>query len=294
MGRRKVRLRIATLAAGMITMLGLAVPAAETATASPVPWGLYQASDNLQYSLGSSVPNYGIEYYSWTSSGTENFDVTSANAAYKNNVEPFVELQPCTSPCTASGGGGYSLVDVANGVYDSSLSAFNSAVASWGHPLLMTFAHEMNGNWYPWGYQSYTTAQWIAAWDHVTSIINAPNVTWVWAPNINTTSYHPLSSYWPGASYVGMCGIDGYLSSSTNTWSNTIATSVSALKSTCRSKPWVLAETGVNDTDSNAVSQIDNLVSNASSSGASAIFYFDKYNWLLTSAMQSEFLGDVG
>jgi hypothetical protein len=56
----------------------------------------------------------------------------------------------------------------------------------------------------------------------------------------------------------------------------------------------VLAETGVNDTDSNAVPQIDDLVNSARSSGASAIFYFDKYNWLLTSAMQSEFLNDVG
>ena len=304
MGCLKLRLRILTLAAGVIALLGLALPAAEAATSasgaaatgSLLPWGLYQASNNLQYSLGSSVPNYGIEYYAWSSSGTESFDVASANAAYNSNpsIEPFLELQPCTSPCTATGGGGYSLVDIANGVYDSSLSAFNSAVESWGHPVRMTFAHEMNGNWYPWGYQSYTAAQWIAAWDHVTSIINAPNVTWVWAPNINTTAYHPLSSYWPGASNVGMCGIDGYLSSSTSTWSTTIAPSVSSLESTCRSKPWVLAETGVNDTDSNAVPQIDDLVKSARSSGASAIFYFDKYNWLLTSAMQSEFLNDVG
>lgn len=313
MGPRRFWLRIVTLAAGMVTVLGLAMPAAEAATsapntsaatsasgraatASPLPWGLYQASNNLQYSLGSSVPNYAIQYYGWSSSGTQSFDVTSANAAYNTNpsIEPFIELQPCASPCTASGGVGYSLVDIANGNYDSSLSAFNTAVNSWGHPLLLTFAHEMNGNWYPWGYQSYTAAQWIAAWDHVTSIINAPNVTWVWSPNINTTYYHPLSSYWPGASNVGMCAIDGYLSSGTSTWTNTLAASVSALKLTCGSKPWILAETGVNNTDSNAVSQIDDLVGNARSSGAGAIYYFDKYNWLLTSAMQSEFLSDVG
>ena len=113
MGRRKVRTphRRPCRWDGNDARAGRA--SAETATASPIPWGLYQASDNLQYSLGSSVPNYGLEYYSWTSSGTEPFDVTSANAAYNNNVEPFVELQPCTSPCTASGGGGYSLVDIA-------------------------------------------------------------------------------------------------------------------------------------------------------------------------------------
>lgn len=293
---RKLRPRILVLAAGVTALFGSALPSAEAATAPSIPWGLYQPSNNLQYSLGSSVPNYGIKYLGWSSSGTEPFDVASANAAYNSNpsIEPFLELQPCTSPCTASGGGGYSLVDIANGKYDSSLSAFNSAVESWGHPLLMTFAHEMNGNWYPWGYQSFTPAQWIAAWDHVTSVINAPNVTWVWVPNINTSSYHPLSSYWPGASNVGICGIDGYLSYSTSTWSNTIASSVSALQTTCGAKPWILAETGVNDTDSNAVPQIDDLVNSASSSGASALFYFNKYNWLLTSAMQSEFLNDVG
>ena len=63
--------------------------------------------------------------------------------------------------------------------------------------------------------------------------------------NINTTAYHPLSSYWPGAGHVGMCGIDGYLSSGTSTWSNTIAPSVSALESTCGGKPWDLTETGL-------------------------------------------------
>ena len=301
MGCRKLRLRLFTFAAGVTAVLGFAaVPAAEAATSAPhsnntassLPYGLYQNGNDLQYSIDGSVPEYGIKYLGWDSNGTEPFDVTTANAAYNNGVEPFLELQPCTSPCNASGGG-YSLVDIANGVYDSSLSAFNSSVAAWGHPLLLTFGHEMNGNWYPWGYQSFTPAQWIAAWDHVTSIINAPNVTWVWAPNINTSAYHPLSAYWPGSRHVGMCGLDGYLSNSTDTWSNTIAPSVAALQSVCRWKPWILAETGVNDTDANAVSQIDDLVDGATWSGADALMYFNKYNWLLTPDMESEFLSDV-
>jgi len=42
--------------------------------------------------------------------------------------------------------------------------------------MLATFAHEMNGDWDPWGYggsEHTTPAQWIAAWDHVVTVINA-------------------------------------------------------------------------------------------------------------------------
>ena len=302
--RPKARLAIlviAALAAAVLSVAGVAVAQAATtaprasttaATTAALPWGLYQAGNNLQYSLGSAVPTYGIEYYSWSASGTEPFDTASASAAYARHIEPFAQLQPCATVCTTSSG--YSLADITSGKYDASLTAYNTAVKTFGHPILMTFAHEMNGNWTPWGYQAVTPAQWIAAWNHVTSVINAPNITWVWAPNYNTTSHYPLSAYWPGASHVGICGIDGYLSTSASTWANTLAASVASLKSTCGTKPWTLAETGVNDTDPNAVQQIDDLVTSARANCASSIFYFSKYNWVMTPAMQTQFLTDIG
>jgi hypothetical protein len=51
---------------------------------------------------------------------------------------------------------------------------------------------------------------------------------------------------------------------------------------------------GVNNTDPNAVQQIDDLVKNARASNASSIFHFSKYNCVLTPAMQTRFLTDIG
>ena len=59
--------------------------------------------------------------------------------------------------------------------------------------------------------------------------------------------------------------------------------------------PFVVAETGVPSSDSNGVSQIDNLVAGARSVGASALMYFDSgTKWAFTPAEQSEFVNDVG
>ena len=287
-----VILAVATVLVGA-SSLGGSVALAATKT---IPFGLYQASNNLQYSF-PVTPEQAIEYLGWSTSGTNGFPTTNANAVYTasgGKTAPFVELQSCdsssgTSTGCASTDPGFALPDIANGVYDTSLTAFNTAAQSYGHTVYLTFDHEMNGSWYPWGTQNYTTAQWIAAWDHVVSVINATNVKWVWAPNINVSSYHPLTGYWPGATHVGLCGIDGYLGPQSATWANTIAPSVASLKSTCGTKKWELAETGVDTADSNAVAQIDDLMSNTISSGATYAIYFDKYQWIFTTPTQTEF-----
>ena len=98
------------------------------------------------------------------------------------------------------------IADVIAGNCDTYLTDFADAAAAFGHPVLMTFDHEMNGSWYPWDATDggtstgVTPAQWIAAWNHVTSLISAiaPNVAWVWAPNIERGGF-AVSAFWPGS-----------------------------------------------------------------------------------------------
>ena len=65
------------------------------------------------------------------------------------------------------------MTDIAAGKYDSYLTTIGAAVKAGGHPVWLTFAHEMNGTWYPWGIQAVTPAQWIAAWTHVVTTVRA-------------------------------------------------------------------------------------------------------------------------
>ena len=60
------------------------------------------------------------------------------------------------------------------------------------------------------------------------------------------------------------------------------------------SYPFMVAETGIPSADSNAVSQIDDLVSGAQSAGAVAVMYFDKGAYAMTAAMESELVADAG
>ena len=104
------------------------------------------------------------------------------------------------------------------GRYDGYLSAYAEAVRAYRHPVILSFGHEMNGDWYPWGYRHTSPAAFVAAWRHIVTLfraLGAQNVTWLWTVNIiNNTQQrqdrHNPAQWWPGSSYVTWVGIDGY------------------------------------------------------------------------------------
>jgi hypothetical protein len=103
--------------------------------------------------------------------------------------------------------------NVLNGKYDSYLRTWAAAARAWGHPFLLRFAWEMNGNWYPWGYEGgnngNSPAIYAAMWKHVHDIFTAAgatNVRWVWCVNNSPFS----TDSFPGDAYVDYVGMDGY------------------------------------------------------------------------------------
>lgn len=284
--------KLMVLTALLAASTGLAIPASASASTAALPFGLFQSSNNLQYSF-PVTPDYAVQYYSWQ----EGFQAADAQAAWNAGTETFVELQTCGNPCDSTG---ISINNVINGVYDTYLTNFANSVKAFGDPVMITFDHEMNGSWYPWGDTEITPTQWIAAWQHVTSLISsiAPNVTWVWAPNIEQGAA-PVSSYWPGIGYsnpnVGIVALDGYFRTTGSTWANTFAQSVADVESASGGDyPFVVAETGVPSSDSNNIAQIENLIAGAQSVNAAVLLYFDSgAEWSLTGAEQSEFIQDI-
>lgn len=280
---------------------GTAVTPSRTAPPPPRPvyFGLFQSPNNLQYSF-PVTPKYAVQYYGWP----EKFQTADVQAAWNDGTESFLELQTCGDPCQLSNS--TPLTDIVNGQYDSYLTTFADAINAFGHPVLLTFDHEMNGKTgYPWnvtdeGTSTGVTPQlWIEAWDHVTSVISGiagQYVTWVWAPDVESYA-NSFAPYWPGTAggpgeNVGMVGLDGYLGSNA-TWANTIASSVTAIEQLSGNQyPFAITETGVDPSDSNATDQISDLVTNVRSAGGFFI-YFDSGKWVMTSAMQAALIQDA-
>ena len=97
---------------------------------------------------------------------------------------------------------------IVSGKYDEFISSWARSAKAYGKPMFLRFAHEMNGNWYPWGNTENSDANdYRDMWIHVHNIFEeegANNVVWVWSPN-NTDEYgvtEGVLDYYPGSRYV--------------------------------------------------------------------------------------------
>jgi hypothetical protein len=97
----------------------------------------------------------------------------------------------------SAGSNRYTDADIAGGSQDGYITQWARA-ARWGHPFLIRFDWEMNGNWWPWnGHWENSPADFVAMWRHVHDIFvanGATNATWVWSPNVPWVDFSRLVS----------------------------------------------------------------------------------------------------
>lgn len=96
----------------------------------------------------------------------------------------------------------YRLANIIDGRFDSYISSWARTLAHWKHPVLLRFAQEMDGNWFPWADHANGNhpGQFVQAWRHVHRIFDqagATNVKWVWSP-----AFARSSAQFPGLAYV--------------------------------------------------------------------------------------------
>lgn len=118
----------------------------------------------------------------------------------------------------------YTLDNINSGSFDAYISEFAATAKAWGKPMFIRFAHEMNGNWYPWSGMNngQSGAKYISAWQRIYSTFEAlgvKNVTWVWCPmnysvpNGAGYSWNDAANYYPGNGYVDWLAFDAYANS---------------------------------------------------------------------------------
>lgn len=146
----------------------------------------------------------------------------------------------------------YSPQSIIDGEHDEYIRNWARGAAAYNQPFFLRFAHEMNGNWYPWGNSKNDPATYKKMWKHVHDIFEeegATNVVWVWSPN-NTDEFgssDTILAYYPGDAYVDWVGVSGFNWGTTGTatkWSEfeqIIAAAYAQLKTL--NKPIMVAET---------------------------------------------------
>src|SRR5262249_50913549 len=133
------------------------------------------------------------------------------------------------------------------GDYDGYLRSYARAVRAFGHPVILSFGHEMNGTWYSWGQGHASPAQFVAAWRHVVSIFRAEgasNATWLWTVNSKNVTSGPLAPWWPGSGWVNWIGIDGYYYRPDDTFSSVFGQTLAEIRTFTRD-PALISESAV-------------------------------------------------
>jgi hypothetical protein len=207
-------------------------------------------------------PNLLGFYSGWT----EPFDTSFAQTLHRNDVIPFVQIDPTDA----------SIAAIAKGTYDDYLHTYADSVRDFGHNVVIGFGHEMNAPWYSWGFGHVPPATFVAAWRHIVTLFRddgADNVTWVWTIQADERGTGPIASWWPGAQYVTWVGIDGYYYRPTDTFGSVFRQTIDQVKA-FTSKPVLLSETAVGP-DAGQYIKIQDLFQGMVASETLGLVWFD-------------------
>jgi mannan endo-1,4-beta-mannosidase len=191
------------------------------------------------------------------------FNKAAIDLVAARGMLPLISWEPWDYADTAPGAQtegdqpAYKLSNIADGRFDGYIRSWAEGVKSLRYTIAIRFAHEMNGNWYPWGMQDLngnTPAQYVAAWRHVHDIftqVGATNVIWIWSPNVAYPGSSPLAALYPGDQYVDWVGLSGYYGTpGMNTYESfdqIFDQTIGQLRA-ITAKPVVITETGGTDT----------------------------------------------
>jgi hypothetical protein len=284
------RRRIVTAGAAIIAVAAIAVTVIlyndSASPTGPLPVNLPSSSASYLGVYADGVPDsYGevtaftnaigatpdvVMYYSgWFVPFPTSFATTVAD----HGAAPLVQMDPDN----------VSIAAIASGRYDGYLSLYAETVKAYGHPVILSFGHEMNGNWSVWGYKHISPVEFVAAWRHIVNVFRAlgvHNVTWLWTVNIindaRSGRVDGLNQWWPGSSYVSWVGIDGYYLEPNWQFAPLFGPTIGAVRA-LTSDPILIAETGAVPT-AGQPAKITDLFAGIRSYGLLGFVWFDSAN----------------
>lgn len=112
---------------------------------------------------------------------------------------------------------GESWSKAASGSYDARwASQLKALKTGWGSraagDMYIRFAHEFNGNWYPWSVSTGDVGNFKTAWKrfHAQVQANFPGAKVVWCPNDESSWSYDIRTLYPGDDVVDIVAVDAY------------------------------------------------------------------------------------
>ncbi len=211
----------------------LAVPAEGKYTGAYIDFGdqedevTLDAIENFETMVGKHQAIIASSSY-W---GEQSFPTRNLEIISRHGSMPLVFWSPWDKPYLQNRGPDrFSLTEIIKGTWDAYIDRWADSAKAFGKPMLVSFANEMNGDWFPWSgsfYGGKTSVpgrpnEWQGpetfkrAYRHVVDRVRArgaANVQWLFHTNNysepNDTWNYP-AAYYPGSQYVDWLGLSIY------------------------------------------------------------------------------------
>lgn len=125
---------------------------------------------------------------------------------------PFITWEPWNAETKE----GVDFNKILDGDYDRYIIQFAESINKFNRPVFLRFAHEANGNWYPWSGEKITAGTYLKTYRYIKKIfdnIGDGQIKWVFSINwedLPSREGNFFMNYYPGPAYVDYFGIDGY------------------------------------------------------------------------------------
>jgi len=163
--------------------------------------------------------------------GEQVFPSKNLNVIWQHRSLPLVFWSPWDRPYEQNTGPDrFNLNSIIAGAWDKYIDDWADAAKAFGRPMIVVFANEMNGDWFPWSGVYYggnrpaneEKTKWQgpetfkAAYRHVVDRVRArgaSNIKWMFHTNnysspVDTWNFAP--SYYPGPDYADWLGLSVY------------------------------------------------------------------------------------
>jgi len=192
---------------------------------------------------------------------------------YQNGTIPFVRLMPRSNDTQYQEEEHFSLENIIRGEFDEELIQWALEAKEDNIPLLIDFAVEPNGDWFPWsgvlnggsqtdkyGFPDAPNGpeRYKHAYRHIIDVfkqVGTSNITWFFHPDIYSLpdeEWNAPKNYYPGDDYIDWIGISLYGPQNTgedywDSFSQILNERASTILEISDTKPFALLEFGVTD-----------------------------------------------
>jgi hypothetical protein len=199
------------------------------AARKPVAMGIASQSSPDLASVDAITTNLGVRPATWTiwstwgdrggrwacteGLGTCSFPRGLARGLREKGITPIIYWQP-TNPSDPGAGRFERFTRIVRGLHDPYIRSWARAAKAYGGPVIVRFAHEMNGNWFPWSLLNFdnSPAAFRAAWRHIVRqfrAVGARNVSFLFSPfqRCPNCSQARYAEFYPGNAFVDYVGV---------------------------------------------------------------------------------------